>query len=184
MSSSAQTISEMCRLLVFMILLMAAWGKTSHFDTFRQNLVEGFKLPVVLSLPSAILLIAVEWLLAALLIIPSSLNLIAMQATLALFVLFTVVIATVLLQDKLVNCNCFGQSNRPISRYDLIRNLLTIAACSMMLQLTPSTLALDSVAHGLLFANAFIVFVLLSKLEEIAVLLSFHGPDNHQETDE
>lgn len=50
-------------------------------------------------------------------------------AALALFVVYTVVIARALRRPEPVHCNCFGEfSSRPVSRTDLVRNILLTAA--------------------------------------------------------
>lgn len=181
MTSSAQAISSICLLLISITLVMSAWGKTINFNTFHQSLVEEFKAPTALILPAVILLIALEWLLAALLLIPSSLNIFAIQATTGLFIAFTLLIGWALFKGKLISCNCFGKSNQPISKYDLVRNILLVTASLMALHLESGNLVLDNAEKGLLICNTIMIFVLLNKLEYIAWILNFRDPNRSQE---
>lgn len=171
-------LSEICRLLIFFVLLFAAWGKTNTFSQFRQNLVESFKIRENLSKYVALIIIGSEWLLAAYIIINSIHVNFAMLTALLIFILFTFVIAVALVQDKIISCNCFGRAEQKISVYDLLRNLILIVACSYYLVFQqdlfqPGIQSIDIIPRLLLSGVAFILFQISTNLNEIAILVRF-----------
>ncbi len=169
-------LSEVFRMLLFFVLLTAAWGKTAIFSLFQQNLVDSFYVPQKLGFIVAIGLIGSEWLLAFWLFFANSTRYWALLATLGLFILFSAIIIVVLVKDKLISCNCFGKAEQNISIYDLIRNLILILACSYILVLSPAHQSIALGAQLLLSGIAFIFFQLSIKLNDIAFLLRFkHG---------
>ena len=94
-----------------------------------------------------------------------------MAAAMTMFLAFTAVLLVALVQRRTVSCNCFGAGDHPISAWDLVRNLLLIAACAAWLLMGPSAVSLSLGAWLLLAGTAVIAFLLSTNLYRIASLL-------------
>src|SRR5687768_12946336 len=129
----AAHIAELCRLYVLLAFLFAAGGKTFGFGEFRRGLTESFDIPRTLSGAVAGVIIAAEWVIAALLTLARGAAGRAGMAALLLLGLFTAVIVVAFVKGAIVSCNCFGASSRRISIYDLFRNGALMAACAFNL---------------------------------------------------
>ncbi|MBJ7313424.1 MauE/DoxX family redox-associated membrane protein [Rugamonas sp. CCM 8940] len=116
------------RFLLGFLLLCGAWGKLTSFAGLKRNLVESFGLSAGLAAALAPLLIAAEGLLAIVLLLDSGTDDCALLAALAMLLVFTLVVGYQFLSRDVVRCSCFGEAERPVSGYDLLRNLLLIAA--------------------------------------------------------
>ncbi|MCE9687258.1 hypothetical protein LZP73_13760 [Shewanella sp. AS16] len=164
-------LAEFCRLFIFIVLVLAAWGKTHSFPRFRDSLADTLNVPVPWRLLSALGLVATEWMLAAMLLIDGPWRALAMQAALLLFVSFALYIASILIKHRLVSCHCFGRENRHVNAYDFYRALILIAACFIMLTFTSSALTLVPASQWLLFGCAFMFAQITIHLPDVATLL-------------
>jgi hypothetical protein len=70
-----------------------------------------------------------------------------------------------------VSCNCFGTGDHPISVWDLVRNLLLIAACAAWFRVGPPAATLPPGAWLLLPGAAVMAFLLSTNLHRLAPLL-------------
>ncbi len=171
--SSIVYISELSRFFIFFTLLMAALGKSNTFDQFKQNLVESFKVAQRWSGTFAVIIISVEWLLAILILLDGFLANIAMFVAMLLFIIFTLIIAVVLVQDKIISCNCFGQKDSKITAFDLLRNALLITACAYYSFYQQNDQSLDITSYFLLAGLSLILFQITINLRYIGFLLSY-----------
>jgi hypothetical protein len=152
-------LAELIRLTLGLTLLWAAWGKTSGYSVFVANLSESFYFPHAIATFTAPLLILLEWALALVLIVKLEPLTLAMYITLTLFISFTAMIIFAHFRDQVVKCNCFGEQHRPVSQFDMIRNLILILSCVYYLQLMPAQLTATPLMitpseHGLLLLSA------------------------------
>ncbi len=180
MSNTINYISEICRLYVFVLLIVAAWGKSNTFNLFQQNLMDSFHIPKKFSKFVALTIIGLEWLLAIFLLANSSWTKLSMLLTLILFITFTATIGILLIKDKVINCNCFGRTNRPISFYDLFRNLILIAASGYHLVFSTVELSFEPITYLQLFGVAVILFLITTSLYDISLLIRYQdkGPED------
>jgi len=90
----------------------------------------------------------------------------------ALLVCYTVTIGAARRRGSTVGCNCFGQSQYPVSWFDVTRNaiLLSICALGLAASLTSPTEAALSV-RGLCLLVAAIVVMLAVQLRDVAVTI-------------
>jgi hypothetical protein len=125
-------LAETCRLFVLLALLAAAIGKSMYFRRFRDSLHEAFP---TLGLGGAMLVAAAiligEWSAGLLMLAGGAASRMGLLLASCLFAGLTAVVALVLAKGLSIRCNCFGASQRRISGYDLMRNLLFIAAAGL-----------------------------------------------------
>ncbi len=177
-------LAEGCRWYVLIALLAAAIGKSMHFRSFRDSLVEAF--PTLGNggglLVAAAILIG-EWLAALSMLAGGALSRLGLMLALVLFAFLTSVVALVLAKGLSIRCNCFGASQRRITGYDLTRNLLFIAAAGFGLY-GASTTGVAGVLGGLalsaelaIVAVALMLFLLSISLREIVYLMRIRAED-------
>ncbi len=135
MGDTVAIVGEICRLYIFMLLISAAFGKSKNVGQFRENLVISFSIPQWGSQWMALIIIGAEWILALGMIVGGRITYLATIGSGLLFVIFTVVIAFALIQNRMINCNCFGSDNKLLSKYDLVRNLCVLGAIAFLLNL-------------------------------------------------
>ena len=161
-------VYEFCRLYVATILAIAAFGKALNFFTFQNNLTESFSVSARFTKPLASLLVSLELILAVILFLNTPLVKVAMYVAMLMFIGFTLVLGYYLIQDKLVRCNCFGQSNDKVTYLDLFRNGLIIVAGIIYLSGPGFGITLPSIV--LLAGAACIATTLTVHLKEIVLL--------------
>ena len=177
-------LAETCRLFVLIALLAAAIGKTANFRRFRDSLDEAFP---TLRRDGAMLIAAAiligEWSAALLMLAGGAWSRAGLLLASGLFVFLTAVVAVVLAKGLSVRCNCFGASQRRISGYDLLRNLLFIAAAGVGL-CGASVSGIAGVFGGLalpvylpMVAVALMLFQLSTGLREIVHILRIRAED-------
>ncbi|PHV08475.1 hypothetical protein CSQ96_02635 [Janthinobacterium sp. BJB412] len=116
------------RYLLGFLLLCGAWGKFASYAGLKHNLVDSFGLSAGLAAVLAPPLVGAEALLGAVLLVDSGADDQALLAALAMLLGFTLVVGYQFVSRDVVRCSCFGEAERPVSGYDLLRNLLLIAA--------------------------------------------------------
>jgi AhpC/TSA family/Methylamine utilisation protein MauE len=168
---TAAYLSETCRLYILAVLVASAAGKARAIGRFAETLEALVHLPARWSRTAAVAIAALEFLVALAIAAGGAAAHPGMAAALALFLAFTAVLLTALVQRQTVSCNCFGASDHPISAWDLVRNLLLIAACVAWLLMGPPEAALSPGTWLLLLGAALIAFLISTNLHRIASLL-------------
>jgi hypothetical protein len=163
-------LGETCRLWLLVAVIMAAGGKSIAFARFRSDLMASFPELGRFGMPLAFAIVAVEWLLAALLLSGGTASRYGLIGAAVLFAALTLVVAAVLVQDRTVVCSCFGAGSHRMSGHDLLRNGLLIGA-AVFAALSPPPPAIDVLSHVALLAIATIAFQLSTSLQEITALL-------------
>lgn len=112
------------------IFFFAAIGKLRSFTSFQNNLTQSFGISPNLSKLIVPILIGTELLIAIALFISNSSRILQLTLFVAsiLFLIFSLVVAYQFFSKDLVRCNCFGEAERPVSAYDLMRNFLLLSA--------------------------------------------------------
>lgn len=175
-------IAEGCRWYVSIALLVAAIGKSLHLDGFRDSLSDLFpRLGAGVLSAVAFVILAGEWSAGLLLLIGGGVLQVGLILALLLLVSLTVGVVWVLAQGLSVRCNCFGASRQRISGFDLVRNLLFIAAAGYALRLGTGYDAMDAatrvpwLAVVPIVAVAVALFQLSVSLRAIAQLLQIRA---------
>ena len=167
--STTPYLVEICRLLLGLTLLAAAIGKIANFKQFSSDLSDSLKLSTRWSQPLTSLLIISELLLSILILLNKYYEYMAMAMAAILLSSFTLYIVVSLLQNKLIRCNCFGQSNDSISYFDVSRNLVLIIAAIFYL-LNQQAMAINTLSQFLLGFVALSILLIITHLQELALL--------------
>ncbi|WP_375771509.1 redoxin domain-containing protein [Archangium gephyra] len=172
---TATYVSEACRLYILVVLFAAALGKARALGSFAGTLEALVHLPARWSRSAAAAIAALEFLVALALAAGGAAAHHGMAAALALFLAFTAVLLVALMQRQTVSCNCFGAGDHPLSAWDLVRNLLLIAACAAWFLLGPPEAALSPGAWLPLSGAAVMAFLLSTNLHRLARLVRRSG---------
>lgn len=173
MNSAAAYIAEACRLAIVLVLAAAVAGKAVNAVARRDlsdMIADLLRVPERVARAGAALVLGAEGMIALLLLAAGGWSRPAMAAAIMLFAIFTGFILLALVQRRAVVCSCFGGRGHPLSFWDLVRNLILIAAGAIYLSQSPLGHALDPAAWLLLAGIAFILFLVATNLNRIALL--------------
>lgn len=126
--SAAAYLAEIIRFFTALLLACAALGKLRTLAAFTHNLVDSFGVNRRAAAILAPAVIALESLLAASILAGGGWARAGMAGALVLFVALTAIVGYRYVVEGSVRCSCFGESERPVSGYDLLRNGLVIAS--------------------------------------------------------
>lgn len=168
----AALFSDFCRLLVMIVMLVAAYGKSTDLKGFATSLTDGFHVPAGLSRYAAPAIACAEWLTAAALAIGHNLARPGAALAFGLLLTFTGAIARVLVARRQVSCRCFGRTSHALSYVDLLRNALYMAAAGYLLLGHVNAAPAEDVASQLSLALvAMVVFLITASIQDIRNLL-------------
>ena len=160
-------LADMARYVIAWLLLAAAVGKLRSYSEFRGNLATSFGLPPAIAIVAAPALVAAELLLAGWLLAGGAQ--LPMLLSLLLLGTLTAVLVYRYFTHSMVRCSCFGEAARPVSHYDLLRNLLVVGINGAYCALAQET-ALPAASAVLAAGLASIVCVAAISLHDIATL--------------
>lgn len=126
-------ISEICQFLVAFVLIQAAWGKLNTLKAFRDTLATAFKVPPTLLGFTSWAVITSEAALALALFSPPPYQLIVQWLIVAMFGLFSTILASAVIQGRIIHCHCFGKPEGQVTAVDVLRGGLLITAASIPL---------------------------------------------------
>lgn len=113
-----------CRSVVVVVFLLSATGKLKDMEAFRDA-VSGFRVvPANWSRAVAGVSVLLELLVCLLIIVGGSLAAGGFLLSIVLLLTFTAALTWALRRKLNVSCNCFGYTQRRVSSYDIVRNLL------------------------------------------------------------
>ncbi len=170
MITAAAYLSEACRLTIVLVLAVAVAGKAMARQDVADSIADLVRVPGRVARAGAALVLGAEGLIALLLLAGGGWSRPAMAAAIMLFAIFSGFILLALVQRRAVVCSCFGGRGHPLSVWDLVRNLVLIAAGAIYLSQGPLGHALDPAAWLLLAGIAFILFLIATNLNRIALL--------------
>lgn len=163
---------ELIRLVLALVFLFAAFAKSRAPGRFRQTITDAVGLPNAMAAFVAPALILLEWLLALTLLSGTVLVPAAMAAAASLLSVMSIWLVMVLLRGEPVKCSCFGDSSRPISLPDLLRNgLLLAATCSHLCFASSVNLSLPWPDEMLLAGLALILAMVLVEFHEVVMAM-------------
>ena len=160
-------LADTSRHVIALLLLAAGVGKLRSYAAFRDNLATSFGVPPAAAAFTAPALMAAELLLAGWLLTGG--KHLPMLLSLLLLGTLTAVLAWRYFTLSVVRCSCFGEAARPVSHYDLLRNVLVVGingAWFALAQEAALPVATSMLAAGL----AAIVCVAAISLHDIATL--------------
>lgn len=169
--SQLEFIAALGRYATALLLLAAAFGKCSSFSLFRDNLVSSFAVSPKLSPFLAGFLLLLEFGLGAWLLLSAAPVVAVMGFVLLLFSVFSLVLLWRYLLDGNVKCSCFGEQNRPVSVFDLVRNLLILLTVSLYFFAPATLLFPTSLMFWLVLAVAAVWVLMLVHCHDILSLL-------------
>jgi hypothetical protein len=179
MTAETQTLVEIGRGLVLIAMVAAAAAKSLDVRSFAEDLGRSFAwLQDASARVFAFAILVAEWLIAILIALGSDMARIGLLAALALLSAFTVVVAWSVVFDRGLVCSCFGaSSSHRMNGYDLARNMVLVAAAAYAWLQPPARDVVQTIAGQpapvsiALTAAAAIVFLLITSLQDIALLL-------------
>ena len=163
----AALLADTARCCIALLLLAASVGKLRSYGGFRGNLATSFGVPPAAARVAAPALVTAELLLAGWLLAGGTH--IPMLLSLLLLTTLSAVLAWRYFTHSVVRCSCFGEAARPVSQYDLLRNLLAVGVNGSYFafaQQAAVPVATTALAAGL----AAIVCVAIISLHDIATL--------------
>lgn len=165
--SLSPLLADTARCCVALLLLAAGVGKLRGYAAFRGNLATSFGLPPSAAAWAAPALVMAElllsgWLLAGGTGFPMLLSLLLLSS-------LTAVLVYRYFTRSVVRCSCFGEAARPVSQYDLLRNVLVVGINGSYFALAQEA-ALPVATTVLAAGLAAIVCVATISLHDIATL--------------
>jgi hypothetical protein len=163
----AALLADTARYCIALLLLAASVGKLRSYGDFRANLATSFGVPPAAASLAAPALVMAElllsgWLLAGGTHIPMLLSLLLLGT-------LTAILTWRYFTHSVVRCSCFGEAARPVSQYDLLRNVLAVGINGAYFALAQET-ALPVATAVLAAGLAAIVCVATISLHDIATL--------------
>lgn len=166
--TTALFAAQILRYFIGFLMLAAAAGKLRSFADFRANLTASFGVSRAHSALLAPAVVVAECLVAAML--PSVFDRTGMLAALLMLCAFTAVVSYRFFTQGVVKCSCFGEAGRPVSGYDLLRNLIVILSIVLYLSLAAGP-GLPLHASILAAALAALLCVMAIEFHDIVTLL-------------
>ncbi len=157
------------RLLVGWVFLLAVVGKLRSAARFRANLTESMGVSAGAGAVLTPVVISAEAALAFMLLGDMQARAFAMPAALALLMAFTAFVGYKYVTADSVRCSCFGEADRPLSAYDLLRNALLIGAIAGWLYWPAAAVRWTPVQWTLAAAVALLLAAGLVRLHEVIV---------------
>ncbi|MGK5003661.1 MauE/DoxX family redox-associated membrane protein [Janthinobacterium sp. LB2P70] len=160
-------LSDIARYVIALLLLAASVGKLRSYGDFRGNLATSFGVAPAAATVAAPALVTAELLLAGWLLAGGTQ--LPMLLSLLLLSTLTAVLAWRYFTHSVVRCSCFGEAARPVSQYDLLRNVLAVGINGAYFALAQEA-ALPAATSVLAAGLAAIVCVAVISLHDIATL--------------
>lgn len=115
-----------CRLTVAFLFVFSSYRKILALQDFAVTIGDFNLLPRRWSKTVAWLFLGAEMAIALFVILGGYLLAIGFSLAIVLLTVFSLALITALKRHISMSCTCFGRTERPISRYDVARNMLMI----------------------------------------------------------
>lgn len=119
-----------CRIVLSLLFAVSATRKIVDFGAFGRAVRSFAVVPATLATPAAVLVLTAEIAVAALLFAGGTVLTIGFVLAALLLLTFCGAMASVLRRQIATSCNCFGASDRPLSRHAVYRNLLFLCCAA------------------------------------------------------
>lgn len=120
-----------CRIAIASVFAASASGKASDITAFRDTVSNFQLLPSSWSRVVALLFLGAELAVVPLMAIGGKLLAAGFILAAGLLAVFSAALVAALWRNIRMTCNCFGRTERRISSYDVVRNMLLIL-CSLV----------------------------------------------------
>lgn len=157
--------------LIAFLLLTAAWSKLTDLNRFKSNLIESFGFSFNASRIVAPIIIILELLLFITIASDTVYSHYAMGISFVVFIVFTIFLLHHWLKNARVKCSCFGEDDRPVSIFDIIRNILVVCLVGCFLLLKDDKLPVVIEFQLVLIFFAFIIHIILIHLHDISMII-------------
>lgn len=160
------------RILLSLILLVAVWGKLRHRKVFCSDLQTSFGLSGYQAFFSYLVLLLAEIIICGALLLGGDWVVTGLWSALLLFSVMTLLMAVMLIQNRVFKCNCFGESHHNVNAGDLLRNLFLISITAISL-LSANPYQFTMTEHWLLFLAAIPVSLVIISFNDIYLVLKW-----------
>ncbi len=131
----APYLLALCRIVIGLIFMISFTGKVRNLPAF-ENAISHFRLlPAWAEKPVALLSLVGEFVVIILLVSGNRFLSVGFGLGALLLTIFSVALISVLKRSIQTSCNCFGLTERPVSRSDIARNVgfASCALCGLIL---------------------------------------------------
>jgi uncharacterized membrane protein YphA (DoxX/SURF4 family) len=125
------SILVFCRVAIGLVFLLSSGSKVRNVSQFQQTITRFRLLPERLSPVISLVGIVAEMTVVLLLVVGGRLLLIGFLLATILLLIFCAALASVLARSIQTSCNCFGTSEKPVTKADIYRNI-TFILCSLI----------------------------------------------------
>lgn len=162
------------RITLGIVFALSYFTKATNVQQFAQTIAKFNILPASLSKIVAILFLCGEGIVLLLMGVGGAYLTFGFALAFILLLLFSVAIISVLVRRIQTACNCFGSTEKPISIYDVGRNvsfiLCALVGLNVAVILNGNILTLSFGELIIMSAQAFIFVLIMTYLDEFAVL--------------
>ncbi|MFZ6026954.1 MAG: MauE/DoxX family redox-associated membrane protein [Chloroflexota bacterium] len=163
-----------CRFVIGIAFAWSFVGKVCDVPSFVAAIERFRLLPKVLHKPAAWGFLAGELAVTLAMLFDDIFALWGFLLAALMLLAFCGALASVLLREIDTSCNCFGSSEKPVSRWDLVRNAGLIGCALVGLTLTFTTPPPPGWLESVLMFAAALVFVLVwVQVREIVALFQY-----------
>lgn len=120
-----------CRFAVILLFAFSFITKIVDINNYASSIGRFNLIPSRFSKIAAVILIAQEFLIVVLLLLDIRFQVVGFGIASVILLIFTFAIGAALFRGLRISCNCFGASEKRISTYDILRNILFII-CSVI----------------------------------------------------
>jgi len=164
-------VISFCRVAIGIIFLVAFTGKVSHINTFAHTVARFDMLPSRYIGAATLLFLSSEALIVMAMLIAGPLLPSGFALAIVLLTIFTLALRRALARSLQASCNCFGDTDKTISRYDVWRNysfiLLALLAWGISIQAPQNSTTLNILEWFVIVIPAIGLTTVWMHLEEI-----------------
>ncbi len=162
------------RITLGIVFALSYFTKAANIQQFAQTITKFKILPASLSKMAAILFLCSEGIVLLLMGVGGAYLIFGFALALILLLLFSIAIISVLLRRIQTACNCFGSTEKPVSIYDVGRNISFILCALLGLNVAVilnNDISILGIGELIMIsAQAFIFVLIMTYLDEFAVL--------------
>ncbi|MEM8536022.1 MAG: MauE/DoxX family redox-associated membrane protein [Chloroflexota bacterium] len=164
-----------CRIVIGLLFAISAINKLRDFGSFAQTITRFRILPGHLSTPAACIFVAAEVIITIMMVFGGVWLWPGFLFTILLLVAFSVALGSVLARNIQTSCNCFGNTDKPVSTADIWRNLgftlCAIGGCVALSIAGTTASSLGLIEWAMMAASATVFVVVWMHLSDIVQLV-------------
>jgi hypothetical protein len=164
-----------CRVVIGLVFVVSSISKARNLAQFRQTISAFHLLPERFSGVTALLFIGGEFAVSFLMFIGGPLLLPGFSLAISLLLLFSLALGSVVARKIPTSCSCFGASTKPVSPFDVGRNvgflLCALGGCFVLIWTQNSQVTLSLPEWLLTGLSAGVFVIIWLQLGEVLQLL-------------